>query len=207
MGTLLDQSTSPRRSVLCLTKTELLSIPSQRFRMTLLPKPDAAIDARLSYRRGLVAPTSGVAPGFTQCNMISLPKDWAWDFLLFAQRNSKPCPVLDVTDPGSYRSVFAHKRRSAHRHSALPDLARWRSCCGSSRCPGHLVEHPDLVTFLIGCSFTFETPLQHAGNPGASHHARLQCADVSDQPSLPSRRSLTWTDCRFDASHSCQSNC
>ena len=46
-----------------------------------------AQSARLAYRQGLVAPTAGVAPGLTQANLIALPRDWAWDFLLFAQRN------------------------------------------------------------------------------------------------------------------------
>ena len=43
--------------------------------------------ARAAYRAGKVAPTAGVAPGMTQANMIALPRDWAWDFLLYAQRN------------------------------------------------------------------------------------------------------------------------
>ena len=66
-----------------------------------------AQSARLAYRQGLVAPTAGVAPGLTQANLIALPRDWAWDFLLFAQRNPKPCPVLDVTEPGSFTTVLA----------------------------------------------------------------------------------------------------
>ena len=53
-------------------------------------------ELRAACRAGWAAPTSGHATGFTQCNLIALPKDWAWDFLLFAQRNPKPCPVLDL---------------------------------------------------------------------------------------------------------------
>lgn len=68
---------------------------------------DAARTARADYRGGLVAPTSGIAPGFTQANMIVLPRDWAFDFLLYAQRNPKPCPVLDVSDPGSPTTLLA----------------------------------------------------------------------------------------------------
>lgn len=122
-----------------------------------------AANARLSYREGLSAPTSGIAPGFTQCNLISLPRDWAWDFLLYAQRNPKPCPVLDVTDPGSFRTQLAP---DADLRRDLPLYRVWHD--------GILVEerreavtlweeHPDLVTFLIGCSFTFEAPLQQSG--------------------------------------------
>ena len=53
-------------------------------------------DARARFRAGLVTPTSGWCDGYTQANLISVPRDLAWDFLLFAQRNPKPCPVLDV---------------------------------------------------------------------------------------------------------------
>lgn len=45
--------------------------------------------------------TSGLAAGFTQANLVVLPKDLAYDFLLFTQRNPKPCPVLEVSDVGS----------------------------------------------------------------------------------------------------------
>ncbi|WP_136684243.1 putative hydro-lyase [Falsirhodobacter xinxiangensis] len=117
--------------------------------------------ARAAYRSGLAAPSAGVAPGFTQCNMISLPRDWAWDFLLYAQRNPKPCPVLDVTEAGRFDTALAE---GADLRTDLPLYRIWRD--------GKLVEEvadaaahwqDDLVTFLIGCSFTFETPLQQAG--------------------------------------------
>src|SRR5260370_19839411 len=44
--------------------------------------------------------TPGLAPGYVQANLVVVPKDLAFDFLLFCQRNPRPCPVLDVTDPG-----------------------------------------------------------------------------------------------------------
>ena len=57
---------------------------------------------RALFRRNkLVRPTSGLARGFVQANLVVLKKDLAFDFLLFCIRNPKPCPVLDVTEPGS----------------------------------------------------------------------------------------------------------
>ncbi|AVS99818.1 putative hydro-lyase [Paracidovorax avenae] len=123
----------------------------------------AAREARTRYRTGLVEPTAGRAPGMTQANMIALPREWAWDFLLYAQRNPKPCPVLDVIEAGSHATVLAE---GADLRTDIPLYRVWRD--------GRLAEevadasalwaqHPDLVTFLIGCSFTFETPLQEAG--------------------------------------------
>ena len=60
-----------------------------------------------AFRAGLVTPTSGWCDGYTQANLISVPRDLAWDFLLFAQRNPKPCPVLDVIDAGEVAGPLA----------------------------------------------------------------------------------------------------
>jgi uncharacterized protein YcsI (UPF0317 family) len=108
-------------------------------------------------------PTSGWAPGFTQANMVVLPREWAFDMLLFGQRNPQPVPLLEVTDPGSFRTTLAP---DADLRTDLPRYRVWRD--------GELVGEPtdvvdlwedDLVTFLIGCSFSFETALMDAGVP------------------------------------------
>jgi uncharacterized protein YcsI (UPF0317 family) len=122
-----------------------------------------AARARARFRTGESRPTAGIAPGMTQANLLAVPREYAYDFLLYAQRNPRPCPVLDVTDPGSPRTALAP---DADLRTDLPRYRVWRD--------GELVDepvdateawaqHPDLVAFLIGCSFTFETPLQRAG--------------------------------------------
>ena len=59
-------------------------------------------EARALIREGKwIKPTAGLAPGYAQANLVILPKEGAFEFLLFCQRNPKPCPVLDVTDVGS----------------------------------------------------------------------------------------------------------
>ena len=123
----------------------------------------AARQARAAYRAGQVAPTSGIAPGFTQANMIVLPRDWAFDFLLFAQRNPKPCPVLDVSDPGAPTTALAP---GADLRTDLPLYRIWRDGKLAEETPDASrawAERDDLVAFLIGCSFTFETKLVEAG--------------------------------------------
>lgn len=123
----------------------------------------AAQAARQRYRQGAVEPTSGVAPGFTQANMIVLPRDWAFDFLLYAQRNPKACPVLDVSDPGSHATVLA---KGADLRRDVPLYRIWRNGELTEEvtdASAAWAEHPDLVSFLIGCSFTFETPMMEAG--------------------------------------------
>lgn len=120
-----------------------------------------SLAARLRYRDGLVAPSAGVAPGMTQCNMISLPQDYAWDFLLYAQRNPKACPVLDVIEAGRYDTVLAENadlRRDIPLYRIWKDGKLAQEVADAS---AHWRE--DLVSFLIGCSFTFETPLRQAG--------------------------------------------
>jgi uncharacterized protein YcsI (UPF0317 family) len=123
----------------------------------------APADVRTACRDGAAVPTSGLAPGYTQANLVVLPRDWAYDFLLFAQRNPQPVPLLDVTDAGSPRTVLAP---DADLRTDLPRYRVWRD--------GELVDEPtdvtalwsdDLVAFLIGCSFSFETALLDAGVP------------------------------------------
>lgn len=56
---------------------------------------------RLLRSNEFTGPTAGLAPGHTQANLVILPKALAYDFLLFCQRNPKPCPLIEVTDSGS----------------------------------------------------------------------------------------------------------
>src|ERR671925_2120393 len=112
---------------------------------------DSALQVRLRARSGeLAGPTPGLAPGYVQANLVVVPRDLAFDFLLFCQRNPKPCPVLDVTEPGS-----AEPRLVAPGADLRTDLPRYRVYRD-----GELVDEPtalggwwrdDLVAFLLGC--------------------------------------------------------
>jgi len=120
-------------------------------------------EARAAFRNGAVVPSAGCAPGHAQANLVSVPRADAYDVLLFAQRNPKPCPLLDVTEPGSWSTPIAP---GADLRTDVAQYRVWRD--------GELVEEPtsvehvwrdDLVTFLIGCSFTFEAALMESGVP------------------------------------------
>src|SRR5262252_2778690 len=71
--------------------------------------------------RRFAAPTSGKAPGYVQANLVVVPRSAAFDFLLFCQRNRKPCPLLEVVEPGSVEA-----RRLAPGSDLRTDLPRYR---------------------------------------------------------------------------------
>src|SRR5689334_14093037 len=122
---------------------------------------DVRRQARLG---GLTGPTPGLALGYVQANLVVVPRDLAFDFLLFCQRNPKPCPLLDVTEPGD-----PEPRYVAPGADLRTDVPRYRVYQH-----GEVVDEPtdlgkwwrsDLVGFLLGCSFTFESALIQAGLP------------------------------------------
>ena len=66
------------------------------------PSVLAPAAARTAIRRGeITGPTTGFCAGYAQGNLVVLPKAFAWDFLLFCQRNPKACPLLEVADAGA----------------------------------------------------------------------------------------------------------
>jgi uncharacterized protein YcsI (UPF0317 family) len=83
-------------------------------------------------------PTSGAAPGHVQANLVMLPEEEAFHFLLFCVRNPKPCPILDVLEPGEVEPGIA---RGADLRTDLPR------------------------SFLLGCSFSFENAMLAASLP------------------------------------------
>ena len=137
---------------------------------TDLASPSAV---RAACRNGSwTAPTPGLAPGFAQANLAILPAAEAADFLLFCQRNPKPCPLLDVTSPGDW---IPHRAApDADIRTDLPSYRVWRR----GELTAELTDirdlwRDDLVAFLIGCSFTFEAALVRAGVP--VRHLELGC--------------------------------
>ncbi|MEV6606905.1 putative hydro-lyase [Kutzneria sp. NPDC051319] len=142
-----------------------------------------AADARARFRSGLVTPTSGLAPGHTQANLIAVPADWAYDVLLFAQRNPKPCPVLDVTDTGVPHTALAP---DADLRTDLPSYRVWVDGSLHTECPDATdFWRDDLVAVLIGCSFTFESFLLAAGIPLRGTNVPMY---ITNRPCRPTPR-------------------
>ncbi|MDR3438015.1 putative hydro-lyase [Telmatospirillum sp.] len=108
--------------------------------------------------------TAGMAPGHVQGNLIILPADWASDFLRFCQANPKPCPLLAVSEVGD--PMLPTLGADVDIRTDVPRYRVYRD--------GELVASPtdirdlwrkDLVSFLIGCSFSFEEALLADGVP------------------------------------------
>jgi uncharacterized protein YcsI (UPF0317 family) len=108
--------------------------------------------------------TAGLAPGYVQGNVCILPREYADEFRAFCERNPKPCPLLAMSRPGDPRLPELGEdldiRTDVPRYRVFTDGAlagevddlrrHWRD---------------DLVTFVIGCSFSFEEALMQAGLP------------------------------------------
>jgi uncharacterized protein YcsI (UPF0317 family) len=109
-------------------------------------------------------PTSGLAPGYTQGNLVILPKKYAFDFLLYCNRNEKPCPVIDVAEAGSISPPVAGP--DADIRTQIPRYRIYRHGV-LEREVDDIVDYfnDDMVTFLLGCSFSFEHDLVDNGVP------------------------------------------
>jgi uncharacterized protein YcsI (UPF0317 family) len=125
---------------------------------------DRPADLRMASRRGEFAlPTAGHADGHIQANLMIVPQAQAFDFLLFCQRNPKPCPLVEVLKPGATEPLCAP---GADITTDIPGYRVYRD--------GEFVEErseirslwkDDHVAFLIGCSFSFEAAVMQAGIP------------------------------------------
>ena len=132
----------------------------QKFAETIA---DDAQAVRQRIRRGeYTGHTSGLAPGCVQGNVVILPSELASDFLRFCQANPKPCPLLGVSEPGN--PALPMLGVDIDIRSDVPRYRVFRR--------GELVDEPtdiarlwrdDMVSFILGCSFSFEWALLEDG--------------------------------------------
>ena len=151
--------------------------------------PQTGAEVRKLIREGRFRqPTSGVAPHHVQANVAILPKEVAFEFLLFCQRNPKPCPVVEVIEPGQVEASL-----TAPGSDIRTDVPLYRVYKS-----GELVDEPDtledhwrddLVTFLLGCSFSFEHALMANGIDlpyyGTERNVPMFITDIETEKSGP----------------------
>jgi uncharacterized protein YcsI (UPF0317 family) len=124
---------------------------------------DALSEVRASIRSGdFTGHTSGVAQDHVQGNVVILPDALASDFLRFCQRNPKPCPLLAVSEPGD--AMLPALGRDIDIRTDVPRYRVWKHGeVVAEPTDIHAVWRPDLVTFVLGCSFSFEQALLDDG--------------------------------------------
>src|ERR1044072_4930851 len=119
---------------------------------------------RHACRAGMASSTAGVANGFVQGNLAILPEKLAASFHRFCQLNPKPRPIIGMSDVGNPR--IPSLGLDLDVRTDLPRYRVWRD--------GEVVEEPtdimahwrdDLVSFVIGCSYSFEEALLADGLP------------------------------------------
>lgn len=122
-------------------------------------------DVRALIREGMIDyQTSGMCEGYAQANLVVLPQKYAYDFLLFAMRNPRSCPLLEVSDVGKRELKFLGEDTDIAR-----DIPKYR-IYENGELKGEQTDvsafwRDDLVSFLIGCSFSFEGELLAADVP------------------------------------------
>jgi len=102
--------------------------------------------------------------GYAQANLVILPEKYAFDFLLFCQRNPKPCPLLEVLEPGKFKPEFMAS--DADIRTDIPRYYIYRR--GKLEATVKEIKNlweKDFVTFLLGCSFSFEEAMLRAKIP------------------------------------------
>ncbi len=109
-------------------------------------------------------PTAGLAMGYAQANLVILPKRYAFDFLLFCQRNPKPCPLLEVLEAGEFRTKFLSSDADIRTDIPRYNIYRKGKLEGQVKDIKSSWEN-DFVTFLLGCSFSFEEAMLRSKIP------------------------------------------
>ena len=124
-----------------------------------------AQQVRQSIRSGgFDRPTAGLAPGYVQGNVAIVPQAYADDFARFCRQNSKACQVIGTARPGD--PALPSLGQGIDIRTDLPRYRVYRDGAFTEEVTdATALWRDDLVTFVIGCSFTFERALLAAGIP------------------------------------------
>lgn len=125
-----------------------------------------AASLRAAIRAGQFrGPTAGQAPGYVQTNLVILPAADAEDFARFCRENDRPCPLVEQTSAGQFEP--RHSAPGADLRTDVSHYRVFRQGVLQTDEPSEIRDlwRDDFVSFLIGCTFTFETALLNAGLP------------------------------------------
>lgn len=150
-----------------------------------------ARDLRAAIRAGAHdGLTTGLAPGMVQANLVVLPADWAADFQQYCAVNSKPCPMLAMTEPGDARLPTLGQdidiRTDLPRYNVFRDGALMEEVTDLRD-----LWREDFVGFALGCSYSFEDALLTAGlslrHQELGVKVSLYLSDIETTPAGPFR--------------------
>lgn len=120
--------------------------------------------------------TSGVCPGYVQANVVILPSDWANEFLLFCQNNPKPCPLIAMSSSAG-DPLITDAGQDFDIRTDIPRYRVWNDGVMTEEVADiKELWRDDLVTFLLGCSFSFEEALLADG---------LEIRNITEQKNVP----------------------
>ena len=128
-----------------------------------LPRNEAAVETRLAIREGLFDQHTGqVAPGNLQGNVVILPAAMAEEFESFCRQNPSPCPLVAVSDRGD--PILPALGAEIDIRTDVPRYRVFHEGQLTAEVTD-IVElwTEDLVTFVLGCSFSFEKALTDEG--------------------------------------------
>lgn len=147
----------------------------------------SGFEIRQAIRQGkITGSTSGMGKGLVQANLVILPKQYSHDFLQFCQLNPKPCPLVGMSQqPGQI--ILDSLGSDVDIRRDIPSYKIFKQGELVSEV-NHIEDHwrDDLVSFLLGCSFSFEEALVADG---------LEIRNITEQVNVP----------MFDTNIKCQS--
>ena len=140
-----------------------MEMNSKSLKKTPQDLPESPSDLRSLMRNDLlVSPTSGMALGHVQTNLAILPADLAFDFLLFCNRNPKPCPIIEVIEAGKTEASITSPGSDIRTDVGLYRVYKFGKQIDEVTNISKYWQD-NMVSFLLGCSFTFENALIEAG--------------------------------------------
>lgn len=135
-------------------------------------------------RRGeITGPTAGMCAGYAQANLVILPREYADDFKLFAERNPKPCPILEIVEGSP--EVY-DMGEGANLVTDIPRYFIYKNGVKTDEVTdASAYWEKGFVGFLIGCSFSFEEALLREGID--VRHISMGCNVPMYKTNLPCR--------------------
>ncbi|XP_040189874.1 D-glutamate cyclase, mitochondrial isoform X2 [Rana temporaria] len=130
---------------------------------TLLP---ATARSLIRHNKIATRNTSGMSAGYNQANVVILHRSLADDFEKFCRANSGPLPLLYRSAPGEWKCPPLSTESDIRTDCLLYQRYENGTFAGSlASLENYSEQLKDMVTFYLGCSFSFESAMQKLGVP------------------------------------------